>query len=130
VPSHDAADEINLNATCIGAPEEANSRVETGLTAALSNEFDKNWTGVVEWSGTRRRGMQSTAQLLAGVAYSPDKKVDRRWLRQGIEQGNAGLVVLYRLRYPYRQAVVSGAWRSNARRYCVRAEPNIGSPQR
>ena len=66
--------DINLNATRIGAPEAGSSRVETGLAAALSNEFSKNWTGVVEWSGTRRSGTQSTAQVLAGVAYNPDKK--------------------------------------------------------
>ena len=48
--------DINLNATRIGAPEQGSSRVETGLAAALSNEFNKNWTGVVEWSGTRRSG--------------------------------------------------------------------------
>ena len=66
--------DVNLNASRIGAPEAGSSRVESGLAAALSNEFDKNWTGVVEWSGTRRKGSQSTAQFLAGVAYSPDKK--------------------------------------------------------
>lgn len=66
--------DVNLNATRIGAPEEGSSRVETGLAAALSTEFNQNWNGVVEWSGTRRNGTQSTAQVLAGVAYSPDKK--------------------------------------------------------
>jgi hypothetical protein len=66
--------DVNLNATRIGAPEEGTSRVETGLAAALSVTLNRNWTGVAEWSGTRRSGAQSTAQLLAAIAYNPGQK--------------------------------------------------------
>lgn len=66
--------DVNLNATRIGAPEEGSGRVETGLAAALSVALNRNWTGVAEWSGTRRSGVQSTAQFLAAVAYNPDQR--------------------------------------------------------
>ena len=66
--------DVNLNATRIGAPEEGSGRVETGLAAALSMPLNRNWTGVAEWSGTRRSRVQSTAQVLAAVSYNPDQK--------------------------------------------------------
>lgn len=66
--------DVNLNATRIGAPEEGSGRVETGLAAALSMPLHRNWTGVAEWSGTRRSGAQGTAQVLAAVAYDPEHK--------------------------------------------------------
>ena len=66
--------DLNLNATRIGAPEAGSGRLETGLAAALSVPLNRNWTGVAEWSGTRRSGAQSTAQLLAAVSYNPDQR--------------------------------------------------------
>lgn len=66
--------DVNLNATRIGAPEEGSGRVETGLAAALAMPLGRNWSAVAEWSGTRRSGAQSTAQVLAAVSYSPDLK--------------------------------------------------------
>ncbi|MDB5757707.1 MAG: hypothetical protein JWM30_996 [Burkholderia sp.] len=66
--------DINLNATRIGAPEEGSGRTETGLAAAASLSLSRNWTATAEWSGTRRSGTQSTAQLLAAVAYSPGQR--------------------------------------------------------
>jgi hypothetical protein len=66
--------DLNLNATRIGAPEEGSGRVETGLAAAASLSLSRNWTATAEWSGTRRSGTQSTAQLLAAVAYSPGQR--------------------------------------------------------
>ena len=66
--------DVNLNATRMGAPEEGSGRVETGLAAALSAPLSRNWTGVAEWSGTRRSGAQSTAQMLAAVAYNPGQR--------------------------------------------------------
>jgi hypothetical protein len=66
--------DVNLNATRIGAPEEGSGRVETGLAAAASLSLSRNWTATAEWSGTRRSGTQSTAQLLAAVAYSPGQR--------------------------------------------------------
>jgi hypothetical protein len=66
--------DVNLSATRIGAPEEGSGRVETGLAAALSLPLNNNWTGVAEWSGTRRSGTQSTAQVLAAMSYSPGQR--------------------------------------------------------
>lgn len=66
--------DLNLNATRIGAPEEGSGRVETGLATALSLAVNRNWTAVAEWSGTRRSGVQSTAQVLAAVAYNPGQR--------------------------------------------------------
>jgi hypothetical protein len=66
--------DVNLNARRIGAPEEGSGRVETGLATALSLPLSSNWTGVAEWSGTRRSGTQSTAQVLAAVSYSPGQR--------------------------------------------------------
>lgn len=66
--------DINLNATRIGAPEAGSGRVETGLAAALSAPLGRNWSGVAEWSGTRRNGAQSTAQFLAALSWNPGQK--------------------------------------------------------
>ena len=66
--------DVNLNAKRIGAPEEGSGRVETGLAAAFSLPLSSNWTGVAEWSGTRRSGTQSTAQVLAALSWSPGQR--------------------------------------------------------
>jgi hypothetical protein len=66
--------DVNLNATRVGRPEPGTARVQKGLSAALSNQFANDWTGVVELSGEHRRGVAGTAQFLAAVAYSPEKR--------------------------------------------------------
>jgi hypothetical protein len=66
--------DANLSATRIGAPEAGSGRVETGLATELSLPLNRNWIGMAEWSGTRRSGAQSTAQILGAVSYRPDKK--------------------------------------------------------
>jgi Putative MetA-pathway of phenol degradation len=66
--------DVNLKATRIGAPEAESGRVETGLATSLSLTLNRNWTGVAEWSGTRRSGMQGTSQVLAALSYNPGQR--------------------------------------------------------
>jgi hypothetical protein len=66
--------DVNLNATRVGQPEPGTARMQSGLSAALESSFANDWTGVAELSGTHRKGVQNTAQILTAVVYSPGKR--------------------------------------------------------
>ena len=67
--------DANLNGTRIGARGPGEGRVQTGLSASFSTPVNAQWGATVEWSGTRRGGTPSTAQLLAAAAYSPHPRL-------------------------------------------------------
>ncbi|GAB2837331.1 hypothetical protein GCM10027277_00120 [Pseudoduganella ginsengisoli] len=67
--------DANLNATRIGARGVSEGRVQTGLSASFSAPVNDKWGATLEWSGTRRSGVASTAQLLAAAAYSPHPRL-------------------------------------------------------
>ncbi|MCU6501798.1 transporter [Rugamonas sp. A1-17] len=67
--------DANLNATRLGAYEAGTGRVQTGLSASFSTPVNERWGVIGEWSGTRRSGAASTAQLLVAMSYSPSKRL-------------------------------------------------------
>jgi hypothetical protein len=86
--------DVNLNATRVGNPEPGSARLRKGLSAALSNQFANDWTGVAELSGEHRRGIPGTAQFLAAVAYSPDKRYSIDFgLAKGLNKASPDLSV-------------------------------------
>ena len=66
--------DANINATRIGLVEQSTGRTQKGLSAALSTELSKDWSGTAEVSGIHRKGTQSESQFLAAVVYSPNKR--------------------------------------------------------
>lgn len=66
--------DANLNTTRIGLPESDTGRLQTGLSTAFSVAFSNDWSGTAEFSGVRRSGTPATAQLLAAIVYSPNKR--------------------------------------------------------
>ena len=67
--------DANLNATRLGAYDDGTGRVQTGLSASFSRPVNEQWGVTGEWSGTRRSGADSTAQLLVALSYSPSKRM-------------------------------------------------------
>lgn len=67
--------DANLNTTRLGAITTGMSRMQTGLSAALSMPLSSQWSGTAELSGTRQSGAPSTAQFLAALVYSPSKQL-------------------------------------------------------
>ncbi len=67
--------DANLNATRLGADDAGTGRVQTGLSASFSTPVNQQWGLTGEWSGTRRSGAASTAQVLVAVSYSPSKRL-------------------------------------------------------
>jgi hypothetical protein len=67
--------DANLNATRMGARAPGEWRIQTGMSASFSTPVKAHWGATVEWSGARRSGTPSTAQLLAAVAYSPHPRL-------------------------------------------------------
>ncbi|MYM97836.1 transporter [Duganella vulcania] len=67
--------DANLNATRLGAYDAGTGRVQTGLSASFSTPVDERWGVTGEWSGTRRSGAASTAQVLVAMSYSPSKRM-------------------------------------------------------
>ncbi len=65
--------DANLNLTRLGAIEAGSGRNQTGLSTAFSRALDERWGVTVEWSGSRRRGSERTAQVLLALSYSPSK---------------------------------------------------------
>lgn len=65
--------DANLNLTRIGTIEAGSGRNQTGLSTAFSSALDERWGVTAEWSGSRRRGSASTAQVLLALSYSPSK---------------------------------------------------------
>ena len=66
--------DVNLAASRIGAPEPGTGRLETAFAAGLALPLNQSWTGIGELSAIVRRGVSTTGQVLAALAYSPDKK--------------------------------------------------------
>ncbi len=67
--------DANLNATRLGAYEADTGRVQTGLSASFSTPLNAQWGITAELSGTRRRGAESSRQLLGALSYSPSKQL-------------------------------------------------------
>lgn len=65
--------DTNLNATRLGAVDPGTSSTQIGWAASLSTPLSEQWGIVGELSGTRRRGADSTVQLLGAFTYSPSK---------------------------------------------------------
>lgn len=65
--------DANLNLTRLGVWEDGIGRTQTGLSASFSTPVSERWGVTGEWSGTRRRGADRTAQALVAAAYSPSK---------------------------------------------------------
>jgi hypothetical protein len=67
--------DVNMTAVWLGAHEPGSSRVQSGLAASFSGNLSDKWGTALEWSGTRRSGVDSTSQLLAAITYSPSKSM-------------------------------------------------------
>ncbi|MQA21601.1 transporter [Rugamonas rivuli] len=67
--------DANLNATRLGAHDAGTGRTQTGLSASFSTLISERWGVTGEWSGTRRSGADSTAQVLVALSYSPSKRL-------------------------------------------------------
>jgi hypothetical protein len=67
--------DTNLNFTRLGAYEPGSGRTQTGLSASFSTPVSEQWGLTWEWSGTRRRRADSTAQALLAASYSPGKRL-------------------------------------------------------
>lgn len=66
--------DANLGATRLGAHDSGTGRMQTSLSSSFSVPLSSDWTGTAEVSGVRQTGVPTTAQLLAAVSYSPDKR--------------------------------------------------------
>ena len=67
--------DANLNLTREGAVEPGSGRTQSGWSAAFSTPLSEKWGATAELSGTRRRGQDSTAQLLLAATYNPSKRL-------------------------------------------------------
>lgn len=67
--------DANANLTRLGAWDAGTSRRQSGLSASFSLDVAERWGATAEWSGTRRGGADSTAQVLLAGAYSPAKRM-------------------------------------------------------
>jgi hypothetical protein len=67
--------DANFNLTRLGAVHAGSARTQRGLSASFSLPLGERWGATAEWSGTRRGGAASTAQLLLAASYSPSKRL-------------------------------------------------------
>ncbi|MFZ6648175.1 transporter [Undibacterium sp. TJN25] len=67
--------DLNLNVTKLGGVDAGTSSLQTGLSSSFSLPIAEQWGTNFEWSGTRRNGAASTAQLLGAFTYSPSKRM-------------------------------------------------------
>lgn len=67
--------DANLNLVRLGAVEPDSGRTQQGASASFSVPVSERWGVTGEWSGTRRRGADGTAQLLVAAAFSPSKRL-------------------------------------------------------
>ncbi|MES2105463.1 MAG: transporter [Pseudomonadota bacterium] len=67
--------DLNLNFSKLGGVDAGTSRVQSGLSSSFSLPIADQWGTNFEWSGTRRSGVGSTAQLLGALTYSPSKRM-------------------------------------------------------
>jgi hypothetical protein len=66
--------DLNLAATRLGAPEAETSRSQLLWAGALSRSLGAGWSVVAELSGTDRRGVDDTRQLLVAASYSVSRR--------------------------------------------------------
>jgi hypothetical protein len=67
--------DANVNLTRVGYAEAGSSRMQTGASTSFSMPVTEKWGATVEWSGVRRSGSPSTAQLLVAGTYSPTRRM-------------------------------------------------------
>lgn len=67
--------DANLNITHVGMQEAGAARNVFGIATSFSLPITDKWQAVAEPSGTRQNGKPATAQLLAALAYSPNKNL-------------------------------------------------------
>jgi hypothetical protein len=67
--------DANLNFTRLGAYDPGSGRVQTGVSVSFSTPISERWSATQEWSGTRRSGAASTAQILGALSFSPSKRL-------------------------------------------------------
>lgn len=65
--------DFNIAGTRRGGFGEGQGRVQWLSAWDLSYQVDERWTATTELSGTRQRGVASTAQILAALAFAPRK---------------------------------------------------------
>jgi len=70
-----AALDLNLGITRLGAREENQGRWQYAWAAALSHPIAERWTLAGELSATARRGMRGSGQFLAAVGYEWNRRV-------------------------------------------------------
>lgn len=66
--------DANLSGTRLGGVGPGLGRSQLGWAAAVSHPAGEVWSLVADFSGTRQRGVDSTAQLLGGASYSVSKR--------------------------------------------------------
>jgi len=92
--------DLNLVATRVGAIDPGTGRGQLLWAASLSRALDDRWGLVGEFSGTRQRGVEGSAQFLAAASYNVSKSLAldaglARSLRSGREwSAFAGLTML------------------------------------
>ena len=67
--------DLNLSATRLGNAEAGTGRTQFLGAASLSRALDERWGIVGEVSATRRRGADSTRQLLVAASYNVSKRL-------------------------------------------------------
>lgn len=92
--------DLNLVATRVGAVDPGASHGQLLWAASLSRALDDRWGVVGEFSGTRQRGVDGSAQFLAAASYNVSRSLAldagvARSLRSGREwSAFAGLTLL------------------------------------
>ncbi|MET3133066.1 hypothetical protein AAKU55_003348 [Oxalobacteraceae bacterium GrIS 1.11] len=67
--------DANLNFSRLGQVDADTGRTQTGASASFSVPLAEKWGLTGELSGTRRRGVDDTAQALVAATYSPNKRL-------------------------------------------------------
>jgi len=67
--------DVNVVATRLGGPEAGTSRTEVLLAAGLSRALGDRWSVGAELSGTHRKGVDDTRQLLLAASYSVTRRL-------------------------------------------------------
>lgn len=67
--------DANLNFTRLGLVDIGTGRTQAGLSASFSMPVAGKWGLTTELAGTRRSSVDSTAQALVAMTYSPSKRL-------------------------------------------------------
>lgn len=67
--------DANVNVTRLGLQEYGVSRTALGIATSFSMPLNDQWQAIVEPSGLRQSGKPASAQLLAALAYSPNRNL-------------------------------------------------------